>query len=1381
MMRSIQRKQTTFIYRVFSAFLTFTFVFSSIIPPQRAYAQTVLNLPQPGVMVTTSPTFIPPVLKGLIINPDNPFQFDFILDSGDSKLTEEEIKEESTKLIKYFLASLTMPEDELWVNLSPYEKDRIIPDEFGKTEMGRDLLAQDYLLKQLTASLIYPEDEFGKKFWEKVYEKANRLYGSSEIPVNTFNKVWIIPDKALIYENGDRAFIVETHMKVMLEEDYLALEQNSLEGSNVEKLSEVSSSIIREVIIPEIEKEVNNGKNFAKLRQIYHSFILAAWYKKNLHQSILSQKYVDQKKVVGLETNDKNVKDKIYQQYLNAFEKGVYDFIKEDYDETTQEIIPRKYFSGGVKITSSPIKTQQKIPEFSEDRYRISAEFRNLDSTTGVSSPIDEASTGEIFDVLDVNSNPIMRKKRSIVHREGDFHQGAQAFIVRQGDRGQIQVLLQRRSSTDIASGQWDHSIATQFLPNDGYNPEQAIRRGLSEELGIEESNIKSLRLLTDKVQLLAAKRYSENAKLFNREFIDFLIIELRDQKEIQPNHQKVAEVRWVDLEVFNEAIQASPDSYTKNVRFYVLNSVLRGHIETSIEAMMNGRTAPELALFRSTYYSPADNQDVIINMWLDGTVTIERYKIDGGRIQLDEITGDPSIRPGVPVTPQPDNILQYLANLDQQKGGYLNKIQGEFTEGEYLNEIVIIASNNLALGYATILSEILETAYSLLGKRILEVDSGPGNFLHVLEYLGADVTGLDSHEEFVTFAGRKENHLNMVQGELIQAPPVLLGEPFDITIGRGTFDSLKAPDHENRPVTRLEEYQTLINLSKLTRMGGVSIQQAIDMNVGLPFTDKELELAGFEIERYSPVKGEFTNNFVRLRKVKEPELLERFEQYLSEQDEDIDRPGNSIIVSWMSSQSMNRYTNQDELLGLIEDFLQGVKANGKAITKQDLRRWIDKNQLLKQIFDHHRDEGVSSPVDFNFFGEDGSNFYRLALGTAGFGGKLIPGTVDSYSPPSQEQVNALLMKALEKMGNREGIVMIDTADQYWISQKMIEEFFTAHPDLRDKFYIATKWGLKASENWNEPDYSIENLEYSVRESERRLGRIELLYIHFNTSTQKDDFVRLLHEKDGVVERMKEMRRNRYAGIKHIGILIPNGEMLELAVNEGLLDSFDVIQMNATTFLSRPDLVGSIRSGKKAIVLNSIIRKADGEKRRTVEGRREIFYNILGQDGAPTILTGTLDLGHLDENIEHVEGFALLGNEGSVDPTNPTGEVSSPVDGVVASSSHLDIQNPGGIDFNPNYLNIQSQGNRVELPTLNNSQQFQNIEIKGLVPFIFNITPITNIPMILGESQEQSDEFSLSQLEVPGTRITKPDSINRKKRKYLEVSSLNEDICFIDG
>src|SRR3990167_6110982 len=206
--------------------LTFTTTQSLTLFPPNARAQTVMDLPVPGTMLTLTTPFTPPVLRGLTIHPENPLKFDFIVDKGETSLKGDELKKEYEKLIKYFLATLAIPEDDLWVNLSPYEKERIIPNEFGLTEMGRDLLAQDYILKQLMASLTYPESGLGKKFWDEIYKKAYEQYGTTNIPLNTFNKVWIVPDKAVVYENRDQAFIVKSHLKVMLEEDYLALSQN---------------------------------------------------------------------------------------------------------------------------------------------------------------------------------------------------------------------------------------------------------------------------------------------------------------------------------------------------------------------------------------------------------------------------------------------------------------------------------------------------------------------------------------------------------------------------------------------------------------------------------------------------------------------------------------------------------------------------------------------------------------------------------------------------------------------------------------------------------------------------------------------------------------------------------------------------------------------------------------------------------------------------------------------------------------------------------------------------------------------------------------------------------------------------------------------------
>ena len=375
------------------------FLVNSLGPIPMAHADD-FYLPAPGVMVRLSPPLDPPMLKGIKVHPENPFRFDFILDQGDSGTSS---KTEATRLIKYFLASLTIPEKDLWVNLSPYEKDRIIPQSFGLTEMGRDLLAEDYMLKQITASLIYPEDKIGKKFWKRIYEEAQERFGTTNIPVNTFNKVWIVPEKAVVYENvkTGTAYIVEAKLKVMLEQDYLSLQKHITVRSDV---ASIGSNIVREVVIPELNREVNEDKNFAQLRQVYNSLILATWYKKTIKDSILEQVYADKNKVAGIGHNHNDV-ELIYQRYLQAFKKGAYNYIKEEVDPSTQETVPRKYFSGGTAFTSAAM---------------VSALSFNTDPAS-ISQP--EAYHSEEIDVnlLPGQENRAMAAVRSQAHNEREL------------------------------------------------------------------------------------------------------------------------------------------------------------------------------------------------------------------------------------------------------------------------------------------------------------------------------------------------------------------------------------------------------------------------------------------------------------------------------------------------------------------------------------------------------------------------------------------------------------------------------------------------------------------------------------------------------------------------------------------------------------------------------------------------------------------------------------------------------------------------------------------------------------------------------------------------------------------------------------------------
>ncbi len=347
--------------RIIATLICVTFSFTNL---QYVQAQdfSVNQLPVPGTMVGESAPFSPLALKGLVVNLQKPLEFQFIVDTGKGPQDTATIKDQANQLVKYFLAGLTIPEGDLWVNLSPYEKNRMVPVVLGQTDLGRDLLAQDYILKQLTASLIYPEKDLGKAFWSRVYAKAQAQFGTTNIPVNTFNKVWILPDQAQVFENKNAAYVTKSTLKVMLDEDYLALNKHlSSPNASVgdpEKAHSVASQIVRAIILPEITKEVNTGKNFAPLRQIYQALILAKWYKETIQNGLLDAVYTNKNKVAGVNLHDPAVKEQIYERYLKAYKKGAFNYIKEDPTPEGQ-IVPRKYFSGGTKFFGYEIdKTQ---------------------------------------------------------------------------------------------------------------------------------------------------------------------------------------------------------------------------------------------------------------------------------------------------------------------------------------------------------------------------------------------------------------------------------------------------------------------------------------------------------------------------------------------------------------------------------------------------------------------------------------------------------------------------------------------------------------------------------------------------------------------------------------------------------------------------------------------------------------------------------------------------------------------------------------------------------------------------------------------------------------------------------------------------------------
>jgi hypothetical protein len=312
--------------------------------PYLTYSQNISSLPPAGTLLLQSRQFSPVVLKGLRLDPNDPLKFNFIIDTGNDKVDPAFLKDESQRLINYFLAVLATPEDSLWVNLSPYEQNRIIPNGLEATEIGEGMLAQDYVLKQLAASLTYPETEAGKKYWDDINTPSATLRGSSatsspaaenSLARLSLTKVWIMPKTAVVAETPKGALIIDSSLQVKMEQENPAFRKN---------------------ILPLIEKEVNQGKNFSQLRQIYSAMVLATWYKVRLKEAILNKAYANKEKFGGIDVADKADKEKIYQQYLKAFQVGAYNYIKRERANTStslsvpvfNKIVKRAYFSGGV-------------------------------------------------------------------------------------------------------------------------------------------------------------------------------------------------------------------------------------------------------------------------------------------------------------------------------------------------------------------------------------------------------------------------------------------------------------------------------------------------------------------------------------------------------------------------------------------------------------------------------------------------------------------------------------------------------------------------------------------------------------------------------------------------------------------------------------------------------------------------------------------------------------------------------------------------------------------------------------------------------------------------------------------------------------------------
>ena len=373
-------------------------------------------VPQPFKLVTLSESFDEPLLKGIRLDPDDPLKLEFIIAGNDRRsVSKGQIK----KIVNYFLAGLSIPEENLWVNLSPYEEDRIIDSTLAETELGEEFLKQDYILKQLASSLTHPDTESGKKYWSKGDSLKLKAVQSEAL-----NKIWIIPHKAELYQHNDTVII-----------------NNAVLSCRAE--SEMSN-----VLLPQINQQINKGRHFTALRQFYNSLILAVWFKDRIRDALLAE-FAGSARVKGIDLAEDRIKEKVYLYYRVSFEKGAYDVIRRglpepESREPRENRKARRFFSGGVeldRLSSAITYAESALVDIDENFVSSSVRFEVLNSHAA-SSVTAETRAREIIEtaktqVMDLFlKNDLADELKTLLKNNGE--------ITDEELRGKAQAMLEK-------------------------------------------------------------------------------------------------------------------------------------------------------------------------------------------------------------------------------------------------------------------------------------------------------------------------------------------------------------------------------------------------------------------------------------------------------------------------------------------------------------------------------------------------------------------------------------------------------------------------------------------------------------------------------------------------------------------------------------------------------------------------------------------------------------------------------------------------------------------------------------------------------------------------------------------------------------------------
>lgn len=324
--------------------------------------------------------------------------FDFILNAGKAEGTNPGIDPINSSLMAAtaFMTGLAVPDNKFWVNLAPWEQDRIIDEQLSQSDVGRIMLEADLQMKRDFSNYGNPcANETGKALWDLLDKKRealvqqcmNKFPGEikdiDNIRFLPVTRHWIVPDTVYAYTNETQIYIINATLTIKSEpvanhssyqiygEDTGTPSKGCLEELNksAKEYGEYTKELTDLMILPYVVADLNAGKNYEELRDVYVALALAQWYKSTItsdmdifRESLDSSNFTELKSIKPWSPNE------IWDKCVYSFENGEYKcWENETIKNATGNLLLSSYRSeGGVdfgKIRANMVEIDELPPE----------------------------------------------------------------------------------------------------------------------------------------------------------------------------------------------------------------------------------------------------------------------------------------------------------------------------------------------------------------------------------------------------------------------------------------------------------------------------------------------------------------------------------------------------------------------------------------------------------------------------------------------------------------------------------------------------------------------------------------------------------------------------------------------------------------------------------------------------------------------------------------------------------------------------------------------------------------------------------------------------------------------------------------------------------